>query len=263
MKKYFTVLFAFFLSVLSLTAQIDKDIPDRPSPERLVNNLSSFNVLSSDEQARLEQKLETFFNQTSNSIVVVIVNDFAGLEKDDYATRLGQKWGAGQSKEDNGIIILVQPKPNNHGDAFIAVGYGLEGIIPDLTARQITENEMIPYFKQNQYYTALDKGTDVLMSLAKKEYNSDAYAKKHSSSGKSKYGFLLIIIIVMVIISITRGGRGGSSNGGLSMGTGFFLGSMLGGGGRGFGGGGGSSGGGFGGGFGGGGFGGGGSGGSW
>ncbi len=262
MKKYFTVLFAFFFSVISLTAQIDKDIPDRPSPDRLVNNLSSFNVLSADEQARLEQKLETFFNQTSNSIVVVIVNDFAGLEKDDYATRLGQKWGAGQSKEDNGIIILVRPKSDGHGDVFIAVGYGLEGIIPDLTARQITENEMIPYFKQNQYYNALDKGTDVLMSLAKKEYNSDAYAQKHSNGGKGRSGLLIIIIIIIIIVVFTRGGRGGSGNGGLSMGTGFFLGSMLGGGGRGFGGGGGSSGG-FGGGFGGGGFGGGGSGGSW
>jgi uncharacterized protein len=259
-RKYITLLFISVFSVFTLSAQ-DEGIPDRPNPPRLVNDLSGSSFLSSDEQARLEQKLENFANQTSNQIAVVIVNDFGGLEPWDYAARLGHKWGVGQAKFDNGVIILINPSGR---DLNIQVGYGLEGAIPDLTTKQIRENEMNPYLKNGENYKALDKGTDALIALAKGEYNSAEYAAKNKrSSGGWKTALLIVIIIVVIIRMISRGG-GGRGNGGLSMGTGFFLGSMLGG--RGGFGGGGSSGGfgggGFGG-FGGGGFGGGGSGGKW
>ncbi len=262
MKKHI-LLFLLFISSFAF-AQSDKYIPERPNPPRLVNNLSKEfpNFLSSQEESQLESKLKNFARETSNQIVVIIVDDLGGLEAYDYATRLGQKWGVGQKKEDNGIVILL--KPTQPHELFIAPGYGLQGAIPDLTTKQIRENEMNPYLKAGQNYTALDKGTDVLMSLSKGEYNSDAYGKKHSNKMPgAEFIIIIIIIIIFIIMRASKGGNGGD-RGGLSMGTGFFLGSMFG---SGFGGGGGSSSssgdsGGFGG-FGGGSFGGGGSGGSW
>ncbi len=257
MKKYISLFLLFVASFSFLNAQTD-DIPDRPNPPRLVNNLSKEmpDFLSASEEQTLEQKLQNFANETSNQIVIVVVDDLAGYETYDYATRLGHKWGVGQAKFDNGVVILIKPTGGEgKRDLFIAVGYGLEGAIPDLTTKQIRENEMVPYFKQGQYYTALDKATDVIMALAKGEYNSNAYGAKHKKKNSGlKTILLLIVAIIFFIISIKRGGRGG--------GRGFTIGaaSMFMGGGRGFGGG--SSGGGFGG-FGGGGFGGGGSGGSW
>jgi uncharacterized protein len=260
LKKYFSLLLLTFAFVFSTLAQSD-GIPERPNPPRLVNNLSKEmpNFLSRDEEERLEQKLETFSNQTSNQIVIVIVDDLAGLEAWDYATRLGHKWGVGQAKFDNGVVILIKPT-GGQGQRYleIAVGYGLEGAIPDLTTKQIRENEMVPYFKNQQYYTALDKATDVIMALAKGEYNSKQYGKQTKKDLPFPVIIIIFVVIFIVLKLMSGGGRG---RGGMSMGSGFFLGSMMGGG---FGGGGGSSGssGGFGG-FGGGGFGGGGSGGSW
>jgi uncharacterized protein len=252
------------LSCLQLFSQSDDGIPERPNPPRLVNNLSTAmpNFLSDQEEAQLERKLEDFSNKTSNQIVIVITDEMNGLEPYDYATRLGHKWGVGQAKSDNGIIILIKPTTTESGkrNLFIAVGYGLEGAIPDLTTKRIREEEMNPYFKQGNYYMGLDKGTDVLMALASGEYNSDAYAKKKK---KNLPAGIIIPIILIIIFILIRGSKGGRGGGGMTMGsTGFLLGSMLGGGGRGFGGGGGGSSGGFGG-FGGGSFGGGGSGGSW
>lgn len=261
-KKYFPLLLLIFFS--SSLLAITDSIPDRPNPPRLVNNLSKQmpNFLSASQEAQLERKLEDFANQTSNQIVIVIVDDVAGMEPWDFATQLGHKWQVGQKKFDNGVVILVKPTGGN-GQRYleIAVGYGLEGVIPDLTTKQIRENEMVPYFKNKDYYTALDKGTDVIMALAKGEYNSQAYGKQHSTGGRFPKGIIipLIFLILFIIIRASKGGGGG--RGGMSMGTGFFLGSMMGGRGFGGGGGGGDSGG-FGG-FGGGGFGGGGSGGSW
>ncbi|MDF2436863.1 MAG: hypothetical protein K0Q95_1239 [Bacteroidota bacterium] len=263
-KKYFSLVLLTLFS-LSVFGQSD-GIPDRPNPPRLVNDLTG-GFLTASEQQQLEQKLSNFANKTSNQIAIVIVNDVNGMEAWDYATRLGQKWGIGQAKFDNGIVILITTGGGQgQRDYRIQTGYGLEGALPDLTCRQIEENELLPDLKAGNYYRALDKTTDALMAIAQGEYNSDQYGAKHKkqTGGKSRMAFWLLIAIIFIIISIKRGGgRGGRGRGGLSMGSSFLLGSLLGGS-RGFGGGssGGFGGGGFGG-FGGGGFGGGGAGGKW
>lgn len=260
MNKFSLLVIATLLYFTGIAA-----IPERPSPPRLVNNLSAEmpDFLSADDEERLEKKLEDFANQTSNQIVIIIVDDLGGDEPWSYATELGQKWGVGQGKFDNGVVILIKPTGGEgQRNLFIAVGYGLEGAIPDLTTKQIRENEMYPYFKKGEYYTALDKATDVLMALAKGEYSSDAYGAKHKKEGLP-LGIVIPIILFILFVIFRASRRGGG--GGFTMGAGYIIGSMLSQGRRGgFGGGGfgGGSSGGFGG-FGGGGFGGGGSGGNW
>jgi len=254
----------FFLIALILTLCFpiysQNGIPDAPNPPRLVNNLSQEfpDFLSPDEERLLEEKLERFADSTSNQIVVVIIDDLAGYEPAEFAYEIGDKWGVGHQKEDNGIVILIKPT-GGKGDRkfFIATGKGLEGAIPDFTCRQIEENELIPFLKTGEYFKALDNTTNVLMSLAKGEFNSKQYAKKSKGSKGNILIVILVIVFVLVFFFRNKGNGGGR---GMTMGPGgiFFMGSGM----SGFGGGSSSGGGGFGG-FGGGGFGGGGSGGSW
>lgn len=255
MLKHF---FLSFFLLFSLTIFGQNGIPEAPNPPRLVNNFSKEfpDFLSADEEQLLENKLTAFAESTSNQIVIVIVDDLAGYEPAEFAYELGDKWGVGHEKEDNGIVILIKPTGGpGERKTFIATGKGLEGALPDFTCKQIVEEELIPYFKTGEFYEGLDNATDVLMKFAKGEYNSAKYAKKHNRGSKSTAIIVLLIIALFVFLISKKGGRGG--RGGMTMGPGgfFFMGS-----GGGFSGG--SSGGGFGG-FGGGGFGGGGSGGSW
>ncbi len=68
----------------------------------------------------------------------------------------------GQKKYDNGAIIVLKPKTaTSKGDVNIDVGYGLEPIIPDITAKRIIENEMIPRFKNDDYFGGLKKNYKV------------------------------------------------------------------------------------------------------
>lgn len=252
-KKLIFVL-TLFVSAFAWAGSI-KEVPPRPSPPKLVNNLSaSTGFLSSDETGQLEHKLEAFSNNTSNQIAVVIIDSLYGYDASEFATEIGHQWGIGQKKFDNGVVILV--KPTVPRKVFIAVGYGLEGAIPDATAEEIVQNEIIPEFKKSNYYGGLDKAVDVLIGLAKGEYNSQEYGKTSISS--KSLGLILAIIIILIVFIITRrgGGRGGYTIG--NSGIFFWGGGFGGGGGSGFSGGGGGFGG-----FGGGGFGGGGAGGSW
>lgn len=258
MKYFFLNLFTL-LCVSSIAFANDKDIPELPNPVRLVNNLSKTypNFLSPQEESALESKLEMFSNETSNQIVVLIVDDLNGLEASEYAFKIIDKWGIGQAQEDNGVLLLIKPTKEDGGKKyFIAVGRGLEAVIPDITAKKIGENELVPYLKSGEFYQGIDQATSVIMGFAKGEFNTKKYNKK--SNDKSVSGFvILVLIIIFFVVFFGKGGRGG----GFTMGSSgiFFGGGYRGGGYGGFGGG---SSGGFGG-FGGGSSGGGGAGGSW
>ena len=258
MKKVFLLSAFLFLCLFSFAK--DDCIPDKPSLVRLVNNFSdSFpNFISEEEKNDLEQKLQTFSNETSNQISIVIVDDMCGFEAPEFSFRLFDKWGIGQHKRDNGILIIIKPTGGaGNRDEGIVVGRGLEGAIPDAVAGKITRQEMIPFFRQKKYYEGLDAAVNVLMALAKGEYNSNDYADSSSDGG---FRWIYVIFFVIVVIIIAAGGRKG---GGTTIGSGrtYYGGGWSSWGGGGFGGG--SSGGGGFGGFGGGSTGGGGSFGKW
>jgi uncharacterized protein len=188
------------LTGFALQAQ---EVPPRPQPPRLVNDLAG--LLTREQVDALENKLVAFNDTTSNQIAIVIMKDLGGYEPSDMAYRIGEEWGVGQKAFDNGIVVLLVPKQGNQkGDVWIATGYGLEGAIPDAACNRITDREMIPRFRSNDYYGGLEAGTSVLMSLAAKEYSYRDYMKKTSGGGGYLLPLLFIIIVVVFMIRRKR-----------------------------------------------------------
>lgn len=194
----------FFLLIVSL-GSLAQDIPPRPSPPRLVNDLA--NQLNGNEEAALEQKLVAYNDSTSTQIAVVIVPSVEPYAIADYAFKLGREWGVGQEGKNNGIVLLWAP---NDRKVFIATGYGMEGAIPDAIAKRIISQEIIPEFKNEMYYRGLDRGVDALMRYAAGEYKADAST---GSDGGFPSGILMFIIIFIVIVVIISRNRGGGSGG--------------------------------------------------
>lgn len=268
--------FLFFLFALAAVLQIKAaNIPARPEPPTLVTDLAD--ILSPAEEQQLERKLVDFFAETSNQLAVVSVPDLQGDAIADYAVQLAHAWGIGNAQFDNGLLILLKPKTaDSKGEVFIAVGYGLEGAIPDAATKQIVENEMIPYFQNNDMFGGINQASTVLMELARGEYSHQQYAQQSGSGGFNPFIIIIILFFVLPVVFGSRrkgvysaGRRNSSLPFWLAMGLlsgggrnhGGFFNDFSSGSGR-FGGGGGGSFGSFGG-FGGGGFGGGGAGGSW
>ncbi len=264
--RYFSKQWILALIVVLPYIASSQNLPDKPNPQRLVNDYT--NTLSPEEVNQLETKLVTYADSTSTQIVVLMVDDLLGYDKADYAFKIAESWGIGQKGSNNGVLILIKPtgKKGERG-AFIAVGYGLEPVITDALSRRIVENEMIPNFRENRFYAGLDQATSILMQLASGEFPA-GYSKNAKSKPKA-FAFLIpIFIILIVLLMIKKGGNntmGGGKN--TSFWTSLFLLSALNNSGSGswgnFSSGGSSGGGGGFGGFGGGSFGGGGAGGSW
>jgi len=272
MNKRFSLFLSLLILLISFSLETKADIPPRPDPPRLVNDMAD--VINPEQEKELEYKLREFHHNTSNQILVITVKSLDGDAPSNYAFEVGEKWKVGQKEFDNGIVILIKPRYSNtdKGQAFIAIGYGLEGAIPDAITKRIVDNEMIPFFRNNDYYGGINKASEVLMSLASGEITAEGYNNQSETS--PLFTFIPIIIFIIIFLLIRASNAKSYSLGrGTSFWTALWLGSALGGshsgswgnfsgGSGGFGGSGSGFGGGFSG-FGGGSFGGGGAGGSW
>lgn len=260
------LLVLFLLQGQLVNAQgIEKYIPAAPNPPKLVNDF--IGKLTPEQQQALERKLVAYDDSTSNQIAIVTIADIGDYDISDFAVALGRKWGIGGKEFNNGILIVVlEDKERAKRKVWIATGYGLEGAIPDITAKQIIENDIVPNFKAQDIYRGLDEGTSDLMRAAAGEYKAPA---GYSNRGRKKgggipLGTIIMVVVILIIVSNInkRGGGGMMSRRGYRRWDNTPPIWFPGGGGGGWGGGGSSGGGGFGG-FGGGSFGGGGAGGDW
>ena len=255
-----------FVAAAILADRYDEQIP--PKPERYVTDRAD--VLGPGGAEALNAKLEQFERDTSNQILVWVDEKLPeGFTLEDFTVRAGQKWGAGQKQEDNGAILFVFTGDRK---VRIEVGYGLEGVIPDVTAKRIIEEEIVPRFRAGDYAGGIDAGADAMMAAAKGEYKGSGRTVDEGRRGKpAQFSTCLLMALFLgiffVLPMILRRKKGFRSHGSRGWWTGGWGGGGFGGGGwsgGGFGGGGGWSGGGGGGFSGGGGsFGGGGASGSW
>jgi uncharacterized protein len=263
MKKLFLLLFLF--SFQTIFAQ---KIENKPQPPMAVNDFGNF--LASFQKQALEEKIRNYNDSTSSAIVIITVPDLQGYDIAELALKYMRGWGIGTKEKNNGVLILVSKAERK---ARIETGYGMEGVLPDILAKQIIDQRMIPYFKQNDYYRGFDNTVDAIIQAAAGEYKADPAAKK---GGRPSVGTIILLAVIFFIIIGLFSGGGGRGGGSYMSRKGskdfmgalpwFLLGNMLGGGGRsggGFGGGGGGFGGGGFGGFGGGSGGGGGASGGW
>ncbi len=199
MTKFRYLLSFFLLITLRLSAQ---EIPPRPSPPKLVNDLD--NQLNPTEEAALEQKLVAYNDSTSTQIVVVIVPTVEPYDIGDYAFKLGREWGVGQEGKNNGIVLMWSPTDRK---IFIATGYGMEGAIPDAIAKRIISQVIIPEFKNSMYYRGLDRGVDAIIQYASGEYEAEPSNDEEFPAGT--LFFIIAFIVILIIIFRNRGGGSG------------------------------------------------------
>ena len=188
-------------------------IPSRPSPQRLVNDFAG--IFTPQQAGLLERELVAFDDSTSNQITVVTVNDLEGYSASEYATRIGLDWKVGSAGFDNGLVLLIKPKtPDSNGQVAISVGYGLEGAIPDAYAKRIIDNELIPHFKQDDYFGGAAAACEVLMKLSSGEISEPRDRSDDDAGGYLALVFFIFFAVIVSIVTIGKGNNNGRRGGG-------------------------------------------------
>ena len=123
------------------------------------------NIISAKQEAALADRLALLEKSTSHQMVVVTVNSLGGQDVADFTRNLANAWGIGRKGHHDGVVVLVAP---NERKARIAVGYGLERTLPDPLCKTIIEQNMLPRFKEANFYEGIEAGVDALIEGLKR-----------------------------------------------------------------------------------------------
>lgn len=154
-------------------------------------------TLTGEEQSAITTKINSFRQETSNEIALLIVNTTAPETIEQYSIHVAEAWKIGKKNIDNGILFTIAIQDR---EMRIEVGKGLEGVLPDLLTTKILSTYTSPQFKSGNYYKGINDTLDVVMSAAKKEFNTEELLKNdsESSSGISEKNLSFIIWLVFI-----------------------------------------------------------------
>ncbi len=190
LKKYFS-LFFILLSFLFAHEALSLSIPAKPSG--YINDYA--NLLSPPAKEKLKNILYDFEKETTNQIVIATFDSLDGQSLEDFSIHLAEKWKVGTKKNDNGIILLIFKKEH---EVRIEVGYGLEGVLPDIKAEQIIRHEIVPAFKKGDFDSGISNGVNGIIKATKGEYSNAS----NRESKENNYNLLPIIAFLYFIFPI-------------------------------------------------------------
>ncbi len=236
------------VTVLSLTScgsDKEKQYP-APSDRFFVNDFAD--VMTEADINTVYAAGAALDEATTAQAVIVTIDSLDGEEASDYALYLGREWGVGDEDKDNGVVVLLSESDR---EIYIAVGYGLEGALPDSKTGRIIDTYGRSYFSSDNFSAGLVNVYNAIVNEIYIEYGmqpSENYIPADllpdtqndtSSVGEIAISWIVLIILVALYMGIfgrrgglfifgsphffgggynnhRHGGFGGSSGGGVS-----------------------------------------------
>jgi uncharacterized protein len=114
----------------------------------------------------LEETLKDFETRKGSQLAVLIVRTTQPETIEQYGIRVAEQWKLGRKGIDDGAILIVA---KNDRTLRIEVGYGLEGVLNDATAKRIVSDTIVPRFRQGDFAGGIREGVDRMISVIEGE----------------------------------------------------------------------------------------------
>ena len=161
--------------------------------------------LSPTEAAALEAKLVDWEARTSNQLVVLLVPTTLPEPIESYSLRVAEQWKIGRKGQDNGAVFL---SAKNDKKMRIEVGYGLEGVLTDVTARRIIAENVAPPFRDGRFAAGIGAGIDRIVAVVGEGKPlpppQSNRVKKASGGPNLETLFVILFVAVPVVGGILR-----------------------------------------------------------
>jgi len=152
-------------------------------------------TLTTEQNAALERKLREFELRKGAQIAVLMVRSTAPEPIEQYSLRVVEQWKLGRRKVDDGALLIVA---KNDRALRIEVGYGLEGVLNDATAKRIVSDIIAPRFRDGDFYGGVDTGVDAMMRVIDGE---PLPAPKRRAAAGGGVGQALPILLVLALVA--------------------------------------------------------------
>ena len=198
MKKIFVILIVSLL-LLPLAGQAKaykiEDVPMVHLKDSTKFVCNPDKILSPSTQESIDTMLLALKRTTGIEVVVMALTDIEDGDCYQFALSLGEKYGVGKKKKDNGLIVLLS---TGQRCIQIVTGYGLEGILPDAVCKRIQEKHMNPYFAKGEWDKGMLEGMKAIRQRLANADETDADRAKTESSTSSVLGFFAIYFFGLV-----------------------------------------------------------------
>lgn len=202
---------------------------DPPGPREFI--LDNAGMLSPEDKEQIKKICDKLLTDKATPIIVVTIESMAeyggaGMQIESFATLLFNQWQIGVAELDGkswntGILLLVSRKDRR---ARIELGaYWRRD--QDALARQIMNEQMVPYFKQDNYARGIVAGVENLDKMARGLELPKAPAQPLTTK-HYVIGAIAVGLVIFTIVSLIRRGASGWAWlfwGALFAGIGFLL----------------------------------------
>jgi uncharacterized protein len=173
----------------------------QPIPPLTAHVIDQTGTLDPIQVKGLEDKLMAFEQSKGTQIAILMVATTHPEDDASFANRVGNTWKIGRKGVGDGVLVVVAKDDHK---VRIEVAKALEGAIPDLAAKNIIDDVMIPKFKQGDFAGGLRDGLDQLIARINGEpLPAPAPARKPQRAGGHGFdwGDLAIFLFVGVFVA--------------------------------------------------------------
>lgn len=110
--------------------------------KRLVSDPEGY--FSESDRLSIDQALVELREKHTVEVVVVVLPSIQDDDPEGFTLRLFELWGVGKSADNNGLLILYVYGAQGNRVIRFETGYGLEGALPDITTKRLTDRILVP-----------------------------------------------------------------------------------------------------------------------
>ena len=175
----------------------------QPVPTLSARVVDTTGTLDAAQTAQLEAQLAALEQSKGSQVVVLMVATTQLEDIASYANRVSNVWKIGRRNVGDGVLIVVA---KNDGKVRIEVAKTLEGAIPDLAAKQIISNAIVPPFKQKDFAGGLQAGiVQIAQRIGVEGLPEPSQPAGNGSSGQG-LGFQWTDIAIFLFFAVPIGG---------------------------------------------------------
>ncbi len=203
-KRFFLCLILFH-SLPSGYAQVSFSTPaEVPDPKQHGGGYISDpgGILEEADRTAINNLIAALEASATVQIAVAILPSIGEENPKDFATRLFNEWGVGQSDKEKGLLVLTVMDQRR---TEFETGYGLEAVLPDILCYRIGMQYLVPKFKEEAYGAGiLEAIKQFKIILENPELAEDIRSEQRSKNRKpfivlSIYGLITAILHIFVI----------------------------------------------------------------
>lgn len=207
------VLFWLFLTAGAM-AQAEFRIPALTGPV-----IDEAGYLSRQDRQALMQLLYDFNRRGKAQVQVLVVESLQGVPIEQASIQVVDQWKLGDAKKDNGVLFLISAQDRQ---MRIEVGQGLEGAIPDVIAKRIISDQVIPLFRSKRFSDGIVLGVHEILRYADKEFADENITPEQEQGNSLPLGIVIFLVIVVLVLGRFGGGGGRRLRGGGWGGGGYY-----------------------------------------